>query len=97
MDTKLTQPDRSKIHMHHQLEVKFWTHALGVSKQELQKAVDKVGNAAATVRKELALIEAKAKPSECAREARKQAALLGPGKICDALLEKVRQYETDTT
>jgi len=38
-------------------------------------------------------IEAKA--AECAREARKQAALLGPGKIRDALLEKAREYEAN--
>ena len=97
MDTKVTQPDRSKINMHHPHEVKCWTHALGVSKEELQQAIDKVGNSAATVRKELALIEVKAKPAECAREARKQAALLGPGKIRDALLEKAKQYEAELT
>jgi hypothetical protein len=33
------------------------------------------------------------KAAECAREARKQAALLAPGKVRDALLEKARQYE----
>jgi len=47
------QPDRSKINMHQPHEVKYWTHALKVSKEELQKAVDKVGNSAAAVRKEL--------------------------------------------
>ena len=52
--TKRGQPDRSKINMHEAFEVKYWTHALGVSKEELQKAVDKVGNSAAAVRKELA-------------------------------------------
>jgi hypothetical protein len=46
--------DRSKINMHQGIEVKYWAKELGVSKQELQKAVDKVGNAAASVRKELA-------------------------------------------
>jgi hypothetical protein len=39
--------------MHQPHEVKYWTHALKVSKEELQKAVDKVGNSAAAVRKEL--------------------------------------------
>lgn len=34
-------------------EVKYWTKELGVSKEELQKAVNKVGNSAAAVRKEL--------------------------------------------
>ncbi len=42
--TKRGQPDRSKINMHEAYEVKYWTHALGVSKEDLQKAVDKVGN-----------------------------------------------------
>ena len=31
--------------------------------------------------------------AECAREARRQAALLPPGPVRDALLEKARQYE----
>ena len=52
--TRRAQPDRSKINMHQAFEVKYWTHALGVSKERLQQAVDKVGNSAAAVRKELA-------------------------------------------
>ena len=51
--TNRGQSDRSKINMNEDHEVKHWTHALGVSKEELQKAVDKVGNSAAAVRKEL--------------------------------------------
>lgn len=54
--TRRGRPDRSKINMHEPHEVKYWTHALGISKEELQKAVDKVGNAAAAVRKELGLL-----------------------------------------
>ena len=46
--------DRSKINMHEPHEVQYWTKHLKVSKEQLQKAVDKVGNAAAAVRKELA-------------------------------------------
>jgi hypothetical protein len=46
--------DRSKINMHEDYEVKYWTKELGVSKEKLQKAVDEVGNSAAAVRKELA-------------------------------------------
>ena len=53
--TKREQPDRSKINMHQPHEVKYWSRALGVSREDLQKAVDKVGNSAATVRKELGL------------------------------------------
>jgi len=36
--TKRDQPDRSKINMHQPHEVKYWTHALNVSKEELQKS-----------------------------------------------------------
>jgi hypothetical protein len=56
--TNRVQPDRSKINMHEEYEVKHWTHALGVSREALQKAVDKVGNSAAAVRKELGLKDA---------------------------------------
>jgi hypothetical protein len=52
--TKRDTPDRSKINMHEGWEVKYWTRELGVSRAELQKIVDKVGNSAAAVRKELA-------------------------------------------
>jgi Protein of unknown function (DUF3606) len=45
--------DRSKINMHEDYKVKHWTKKLGVSREQLQKAVDKVGNSAAAVRKEL--------------------------------------------
>jgi 3-oxoacyl-[acyl-carrier-protein] synthase III len=51
--TKKDQRDRSKINMHEDFEVKYWTKELGVPKDDLQKAVDKVGNSAAAVRKEL--------------------------------------------
>ncbi|MGY4352226.1 3-oxoacyl-[acyl-carrier-protein] synthase III [Bradyrhizobium sp. GM7.3] len=51
---KRDQRDRSKINMHEDFEVKYWTKELGVSRDELQKAVDKIGNSAAAVRKELA-------------------------------------------
>jgi len=52
--TRRDTPDRSKINMHERWEVKYWIRELGVSQAELQKAVDKVGNSAAAVRKELA-------------------------------------------
>jgi len=52
--TKRDTPDRSKINMHERWEVKYWTRSLGVSQEDLQKVVDKVGNSAAAVRKELA-------------------------------------------
>ena len=51
--TRRVQPDRSRINMHPSYEVKYWTHQLGVSRDRLQQVVDKVGNSAAAVRKEL--------------------------------------------
>ena len=53
--TKKETPDRSKINMHKPHEVHYWTKHLNVSKEELQKAIDKVGNSAAAVRKQLGI------------------------------------------
>jgi hypothetical protein len=50
---KKVSPDRSKIAMQEELEVRYWTKHLNVSQDDLQRAVDKVGNSAAAVRKEL--------------------------------------------
>lgn len=47
--TNRVQPDRSKINMHEAHEVKCWAHALGITRDDLQKAVDKVGSSAAEV------------------------------------------------
>jgi 3-oxoacyl-[acyl-carrier-protein] synthase III len=46
--------DRSRINMHEDYEVQYWTKALGVSKDKLAQTVSKVGNSADAVRKELA-------------------------------------------
>ena len=50
--TNRGQPDRSKINMDEDYEVKYWTRHLGVTREELQRVVDRVGNSAATVAKE---------------------------------------------
>ena len=50
---KRGMPDRSKISMTEEHEVRYWTKHLGVSREELHKAIEKVGNSAATVRKQL--------------------------------------------
>ena len=50
---KRGQPDRSLINMSEDYEVKYWTKHLGVSREEMQRAVEKVGNSAAAVRKQL--------------------------------------------
>jgi Protein of unknown function (DUF3606) len=47
-------PDRSKINLGERFEVKYWTRELSIDRQQLQKLVEKVGNSAAAVRKELA-------------------------------------------
>ena len=46
-------PDRSKVAMHDENEVYYWTKHFGVSRDELRKTVDRVGSSAAAVRKEL--------------------------------------------
>ena len=53
--TRREQPDRSKINMNEDHEVHYWTKHLKIAKEELPKVIDKVGNSAAAVRKELAV------------------------------------------
>jgi hypothetical protein len=45
--------DRSRVSLTEEHEVQYWTKALGVSANELKRAVAKVGNGADAVRKEL--------------------------------------------
>jgi hypothetical protein len=52
--TKRAQPDRNKINMSLDHEVKYWAHELGITRAQLQQIVNKVGNSATAVRKELA-------------------------------------------
>ena len=60
---KRGQPDRSRINMDAGDEVKYWSKHLGVTREELQRLVDKVGNAASAVRKELGRVsDARAAP-----------------------------------
>lgn len=47
------QQDRNRINMNEDYEVRHWAKALGVSRDELERAIAKVGNSAAAVRKEL--------------------------------------------
>jgi Protein of unknown function (DUF3606) len=49
--TKREQPDRSKINLDQTHQLKYWSHALGASKQEICAAIEKVGNSATAVRK----------------------------------------------
>jgi hypothetical protein len=51
--SKVIKPDRSKINMQSDEEVRYWCKHLGVSPSQLQKVVEKVGNSAHAVEKEL--------------------------------------------
>ena len=45
--------DRSRINVHEEWEVRYWTEALGVSREALEKAVSEVGVSAEKVREHL--------------------------------------------
>jgi hypothetical protein len=49
----VVKPDRGKINMRSDDEVMYWCKHLGVSPTQLQKLVEKVGNSAKAVEKEL--------------------------------------------
>jgi hypothetical protein len=53
MISKTVAPDRSKIVIEHEDHIKYWTRHFGVTKDELARAIEKVGNSAAAVRKQL--------------------------------------------
>jgi hypothetical protein len=57
MISKIT-PDRSKIVLKHEDHVKYWTQHFGVTKDELARAIERVGNSAASVRKQLSAARA---------------------------------------
>lgn len=45
--------DRSRINVHEEWEVRYWTEALGVSKEQLTELVKEVGPSVAAVRQRL--------------------------------------------
>lgn len=51
---KRGQQDRSRINVHEEHEVRYWTEALGVSREQLERAVRDVGPGAEAVRAHLA-------------------------------------------
>jgi hypothetical protein len=51
--TNRGNPDRSRIDINDPDEVRNWTKSLGVSKEELQRAVEAVGPVATRVRQHL--------------------------------------------
>ena len=52
---KRARQDRSQINMQESYEVRYWTRHLGVTEEQLVAAVEKVGNSALSVRKELGI------------------------------------------
>ena len=50
---KAGQQDRSRINVHEEHEVRYWTEALGVSRETLEKAGAAVGVSADKVREHL--------------------------------------------
>lgn len=51
--TKRRPQDASRIAMHEPYEVNWWTHKWGITRDQLQAAVNAVGNSAAAVAKHL--------------------------------------------
>jgi hypothetical protein len=47
------QQDRSRINVHEEWEVRHWTEALGVSREQLERAVRQVGPSVNAVREHL--------------------------------------------
>ncbi|OON62954.1 DUF3606 domain-containing protein [Massilia sp. KIM] len=45
--------DRSRINVNEEWEVRHWTEALGVSREELERAVRQVGTSVSAVREHL--------------------------------------------
>jgi len=58
MISKTVAPDRSKIIIQDKDHVKYWTRHFDVTEDELARAIERVGNSAAAVRKELSVPKA---------------------------------------
>ena len=50
---KVGSPDRDRINLSEDYEVRYWTGALGVSEEKLREAVEAVGSGADAVRRHL--------------------------------------------
>ena len=46
-------PDRERINIHENYEVEYWTKTLGISAQELRKAVQAAGSSAEAVKQHI--------------------------------------------
>lgn len=54
--SKRAPRDASRISLEEDYEVKYWTKALGISRQQLAEIVQRVGSSADAVRRELAKV-----------------------------------------
>jgi hypothetical protein len=53
-DTTLRSPqDRTRVSMSQEHEVRYWTERFGVSREDLQRAVDTVGNSVSAIERHL--------------------------------------------
>lgn len=50
---KTGSPDRDRINLDEDYEIRYWTEALGVTEDELRQAVAAVGSTSAAVREHL--------------------------------------------
>ena len=55
LSKKVFRPIRVHIDLSRDIQIRYWTRHFRVTSDELQKAIDKVGNSASAVRKQLAL------------------------------------------
>ena len=55
LSKKVVRPIRVHIDLSRDIQIRYWTRHFRVTSDELQKAIDKVGNSASAVRKQLAL------------------------------------------
>ncbi len=52
---RIVRPIRVHIDLSQDMQIRYWTRHFRVTSDELQKAIEKVGNSASAVRKQLAL------------------------------------------
>jgi Protein of unknown function (DUF3606) len=57
MKIRPLKPDRTKIDLSDEAVARSWTKMLGKSKEEIQAAIEKVGDNAETVKRELGVLE----------------------------------------
>ena len=54
LSRKVVRPIRVHIDLSRDIQIRYWTRHFRVTSDELQKAIEKVGNSASAVRKQLA-------------------------------------------